>query len=162
MELVQRAVDGLHAQSYLEIGVDQGDCFCRVRVPMKVGVDPVPPRPAVVRETGRPGTSYFATTSDGFFADHAPQVLVHGVDVALIDGLHTYAQTYQDIINVLGYLNPGGMILVHDCLPTSPAQALPAENHAQAWAQNGPDWDGCWTGDTWSVRVPSETWTCTS
>ncbi len=158
MELVQRAIDGLGAQSYLEIGVDQGECFSTVRAAMKVGVDPVPPRPAVVREIARPGASYFAMTSDAFFANEAPQVLAGGVDVALIDGLHTYAQAYRDITNVLGHLNSGGLILVHDCFPATAAQAWPAESHEQAWAHNGPDWDGYWTGDTWKAMVAVRSW----
>lgn len=153
MELVQRAIDGLGARAYLEIGVDQGECFSRVRAATKVGVDPVPAQPLVVREIAQSGASYFAMTSDAFFADAAPQVLTRGVDVALIDGLHTYAQAYRDITNVLGYLNPGGLILVHDCLPATAAQAWPAESHEQAWAHNGPDWDGYWTGDTWKAIV---------
>ncbi len=41
------------------------------------------------------------------------------VDVALVDGLHTYAQVYLDIINVLDILSPNGVMIIDDCNPPS-------------------------------------------
>ena len=153
MQLIQHAVDALQARTYLEIGVDAGECFCAVRAPIKIGVDPVAPKPAVATELGRHGVSYFAKTSDDFFARDADRVLTAGVDVAFIDGLHTYGQTLRDITNTLRFLNPGGVILVHDCLPASAAEARVAESYEEAGRLNGPNWDGLWTGDAWKSIV---------
>ena len=153
MQLIQHAIDVLSARTYLEIGVDQGQTFSVVKVPVQIGVDPIAPAPDVVETLKRPGASYFATTSDDFFAQHAPTALASGCDVVFVDGLHTYGQTYRDIQNSLKYLNPGGVILVHDCLPASAEEARVAETYDEAWRLNGPDWSGLWTGDGWKSIV---------
>lgn len=153
MQLIQYAVDQLEARTYLEIGVDEGQAFAVIRAPFKIGVDPIAPRPAVEAELKRADASYFAIGSDEFFERHAPQVLAGGADVVFIDGLHTYDQTYRDIQHALGYLSPGGIILVHDCLPASALEATVASSYAAAWRTNGPGWDGMWTGDTWKAIV---------
>jgi hypothetical protein len=153
MQLIQYAIDTLQARTYLEIGVDAGQCFCAVRAPMKIGVDPVAPKPAVAIELGKPAVSYFAETSDDFFARDADRVLTAGVDVAFIDGLHTYGQTFRDITNTLRFLTPGGVILVHDCLPISADEARVAETYEEAGRLNGPEWNGMWTGDAWKSIV---------
>jgi hypothetical protein len=153
MQLIQHAVDALSARTYLEIGVDEGIPFSRVRAPIKIGVDPIAAQPLVKAELQRQGSSYFSTTSDQFFARHAPQLLSDGVDVAFIDGLHTYEQTDRDIRNVLNYLNPGGIVLVHDCLPASAQEACVASSYEEAGRINGAGWNGLWTGDGWKSVV---------
>lgn len=153
MTLIQHAVDRLRAVRYLEIGVADGQCFCAIRVAEKIGVDPVAPEPAVVSELARPGASYHAMTSDDFFAQAAPTVLAGGVDVVFIDGLHTDGQAYRDCVNALRYLSPGGVILMHDNLPTSAAEACPTSTYAEAWRLNGDNWSGLWTGDGWKAIV---------
>ena len=67
MEVIQRSIDTLRANRYLEVGVSDGKCFCSLSVPKKIGVDPIPPEPAVILETQKPGVKYFALTSDEFF-----------------------------------------------------------------------------------------------
>lgn len=151
MEAIQRAIEILGAQRYLEIGVDEGQCFSQVQAGEKIGVDPVGARPLVVAEIQKPGVRYFELTSDEFFAQEADGTLEGGVDVVFIDGLHTYAQTYQDCVNSLKHLNPGGVIVLHDCLPKTALEATPAASHQDAWRINGPTWDGYWTGDSWKA-----------
>lgn len=153
VELIQRAVNRLHAVRYLEIGVADGACFCAVRVAEKVGVDPIAPEPAVARALSEPGVSYHAMTSDEFFARAAPAALAGGVDVVFIDGLHTDGQAYRDCVNALRYLSPGGVIFMHDNLPVSAAEACPAPTYAEAERLNGPGWNGLWTGDGWKAIV---------
>ena len=154
MDAIQRSIDILGAKRYLEIGVDSGSCFSAVNAPEKLGVDPISPKPLVVLELEKPRVSYFAQTSDDFFAQRAPQILTEGVDVVFIDGLHTFAQTYRDCVNAVKYLNAGGVILLHDCLPTSELEATPAESYnAAAALLNGIEWDGHWTGDSWKAIV---------
>jgi hypothetical protein len=153
MQLVQYAIDQLGARTYLEIGVDEGQSFCAIKAPVKLGVDPVKPRPAVASEMTRPGVTYFQQTSDEFFAHSAPTALAAGIDVAFIDGLHTYGQTFRDITHALTHLNPGGVILVHDCLPASAEEARVADTYDEAWRLNGPSWSGLWTGDGWKAIV---------
>ena len=149
--LIQAAIDRLKARIYVEIGVDEGDSFCAVNAPIKIGIDPVPPKPAVANELKKPHVIYNAVTSDAYFETAAPQQLTEGIDVAFVDGLHTYGQTYRDICNCLRYLNPGGVILVHDCLPATAEEACPTESYEAAARVNGPSWNGLWTGDGWKA-----------
>jgi len=153
-EVIQRVIDDLGGQRYLEIGVDEGDCFCAISVPQKIGVDPAPAAPLVVAEQTKPGVHYFALTSDQFFEKVAPEVLAGGVDVVFIDGLHTYQQAYQDCMNALEYLSQGGVILLHDCLPTSEEEARVAHSYEDAKEINsGSNWNGNWVGDVWKAIV---------
>lgn len=152
-EVITSAVNALAAKCYLEIGVDVGVSFAAVSAVRKVGVDPVAAQPLVVEELRKPGASYFPMTSDEFFREAAPQALHGGVDVAFVDGLHTADQAYRDCLNVLSYLAPGGVILVHDCLPNSEAEARVARDYAHAGELNGPGWSGDWTGDVWKAIV---------
>ncbi len=153
VDAIQSAIDVLHARRYLEIGVDQGIVFTEVRVADKHGVDPVAPAPPVLRLRGEPGVTYHQMPSDAFFERAAAGALAGGIDVAFIDGLHTWQQTYRDCLNALKHLNPGGVILVHDCLPANAEEACVAENIAEAWRINGPAWNGDWTGDVWKTIV---------
>jgi hypothetical protein len=124
-----------------------------VRVARKIGVDPIAPRPNVEAALKRPGAQYLATTSDEFFERHAAAQLPLGVDIVFIDGLHTYDQTYRDVRNAFKVLRPGGVILVHDCLPTSAQEAVVAPSYEEARRINGPGWNGAWTGDGWKAIV---------
>jgi Methyltransferase domain len=151
IEAIQRSIDTLGARCYLEIGVADGACFCSLTAPEKIGVDPIPPEPAVKVEINKPGVRYIALTSDDFFQKAAPQVLAGGVDVVFIDGLHTFRQAYRDCVNSLKYLNPGGLILLHDCLPTSSSEAQAADTYEEAGRLNGPCWNGLWAGDVWKA-----------
>jgi hypothetical protein len=150
VHLIQHAIDSLSAGTYLEIGVERGQTFSVVRVARKIGVDPIAPHPNVEAALERPGAQYFATTSDDFFERHAAEQLPLGVDVVFIDGLHTFDQTYRDVRNALKVLRPGGVILVHDCLPTSAQEAVVAPSYEEARRINGP---GPWTGDGWKAIV---------
>ncbi len=153
MEAIQCAIDALAATCYLEIGVSSGLCFSTLSARRKIGVDPLPAQPLVVAEIQKPGVSYFALTSDEFFRQAAPQVLGQGVDVVFIDGLHTAEQAYRDCLSALEYLAPGGIILLHDCLPASAAEAVVASSYDEAWKLNGLGWNGEWTGDVWKAVV---------
>jgi hypothetical protein len=153
IEVIQRAIDELGAVRYLEIGVDQGSCFCAIRIAERIGVDPVPPSPNVVEQLKAAGSSYAAVTSDDFFSQHAPRLLDRGVDVVFIDGLHTHESAYRDCLNALRYLNPGGVIFMHDCLPASELEARAAASYEEAGRLNGPDWNGRWMGDAWKAIV---------
>lgn len=157
-EVVQWCVDDLKATTYLEIGVSDGECFCAVSAPIKIGVDPIAPSPAVLEETRQSGVTYCALPSDEFFRGPARGLLTAGVDVAFIDGLHTWHQAYRDCRNVLRYLSPEGVILLHDCLPRNEQEATVAASHSHAAELNGPGWNGVWTGDVWRVIVTLRTY----
>ena len=58
-----------------------------------------------------------------------------------IDGLHEYDQVYKDIKNSIKFLKDDGIIILHDCLPSS--------IHHQAV----PRYKSIWNGDVWKAVV---------
>ena len=73
-------------------------------------------------------------TSDEFFSQN-----VETFDVVFVDGLHEYDQVRRDVQNSLEVLNPGGVIVMHDCLPTTYA------------AHANPPQQAAWNGDVWRL-----------
>jgi hypothetical protein len=103
---------------YLEIGLAYGYTFEDVEATERWGVDP---RPTFSTATLPVGTRVFVMTSDAFFSTIAPTVRF---DVAFIDGLHTYTQTYLDLLNVLRHSSPSVAVLVDDVVPSDEVSAI--------------------------------------
>ena len=102
---------------------------------------------------GEEAELYFMT-SDQFFEQKAPALFEKiKIDVVFIDGLHTHDQAYQDVQNVLPYLNEQGVILLHDCNPPTASAAFPAPSFQDAIRMNLPNWTGLWCGDVWKSIV---------
>ncbi len=126
-EIIQKIIDLKQYQSYLEIGCDRNQSFSNIRINKKIGVDP---------DEG--GTHKM--TSDQFFALNKNKF-----DIIFIDGFHEYFQVNRDITNSLKYLNPEGVILLHDCLP------------GNIWNQITPRINTAWNGDVWKSIVSCRT-----
>ena len=115
-------------KSYLEIGVqDYYSNFALIEVPEKVCIDPSPK-----------SLCDFIGTSDEYFESINQDVMF---DIIFIDGLHHSEQVLRDIENSLNHLNPGGSIVVHDCLPLYEMNQV-RDDHG-----------GSWTGDVWKAMV---------
>ena len=149
---------GLKAKNYLEIGVRAGRTFMPIKAWKKYAVDPkfmIKPsykRSETLKWIPNLWAKYFEVTSDEFFANHVDSVLKKGsLDLAFIDGLHTYEQTYIDVVNTLPYVHKGSVILLHDCSPKSYSAAYPAKSIEEARSLNLPGWDRKWSGDVWKV-----------
>lgn len=149
----------MNAGTYMEIGIAAGRTITRVSIPQRIGVDPSPKLPLNVkidRLTKKNYFKIFRMTSDHFFETKAPNVLDHGVDIVLIDGLHTYHQALRDVMNSLKYLNKHGVILMHDCNPASRLHAYPVqhsikERHAESRRTTELNWPKGWNGDVWKT-----------
>jgi len=96
---------------------------------------------------------FFEIPSDDFFSRHSQLLEPRGVDLAFIDGLHTYEQALRDALNCARYLRPGGVIVMHDCNPATAAIETPAPSFEAAEAMKVPSWDGLWCGDVWKAIV---------
>jgi predicted O-methyltransferase YrrM len=160
-EVIQFILDRKRPRVYLEIGVKNGKTFFAIRAPYKMGVDPVFSDAAKKRARNPlqllnrgPFTSLFDSrlfkmTSDEFFARHAGFLAETGIDVAFVDGLHTYEQSLADIYHCLEHLRPGGVILIDDCNPpTRAAGTAPREEAAKL-----PGYVGDWCGDVYRTVV---------
>tara|TARA_Y100001954_G_C15705347_1_gene550057 strand:+ start:69 stop:782 length:714 start_codon:yes stop_codon:yes gene_type:complete len=122
-EITQSIIDKKDYKKYLEIGCFDDELFDYIRCEKKVGIDPV---------SG--GT--IRVTSDLFFKDNN-----ENFDCIFIDGLHEYHQVKKDIENSLRFLNEGGIILLHDCLPNN------------YYEQATPRCQWVWNGDVWKAVV---------
>lgn len=117
--------------SYLEIGVDEGINFKKIKCASKISVDPAEGQ-YVDSEPD------YIMTSDEFF--HKKKFMF---DIIFIDGLHHSDQVYKDITNSLKCLNPNGTIVCHDMNPVSEeSQRIPREANANVWH-----------GDCWKAFV---------
>ena len=114
-------------KKYLEIGCFQDETFNKINIDYKVGVDPV--SGGTVRET-----------SDSFFSNNK-----ENFDIIFIDGLHRYHQVKKDIENALKFLNPNGVVLLHDCFPLKLRDQMVPRSHEH------------WNGDTWKAIVEART-----
>lgn len=161
LTVLQKLIEQKQAKTYLEIGVSTGWLFFKIKAPAKVAVDPhfaFPWYNKVRRLTHAGHSKFYEETSDAFFEKHADVLKeIGGVDVAFVDGLHTWDQAYRDVLNVLPYLNPGGIILMHDCNPPNEACAYPAKdiNEYRKIAATGaiPGYLNSWNGDVWKAVV---------
>ena len=125
--IINKVIKEKNYRSYLEIGCDVNKNYGNIEVEKKIGVDP---------KTG--GTHKM--TSDKFFLSNKKKF-----DIIFIDGLHEYHQVMRDINNSLKYLNPHGVILLHDCLPRT------------IWNQITPRINSDWNGDVWKSIVHCRT-----
>ena len=85
-------------------------------------VDPFPKVSLMVQHFG---LQYFSMTSDRFFGENDSLLRDTPVDVAFIDGQHTFQQSLRDVENCLEYLSDRSIILIHDYSPTSLPMANP-------------------------------------
>ena len=99
IDLINAFIRARNYTRYLEIGCAGDASFNGVSCEQKVGVDPA-----------RGGT--LRMTSDEFFA-----LASEPFDIILVDGDHSHAQVHRDIMNGLRLLKPGGVLVMHDCLP---------------------------------------------
>lgn len=145
---LNRLAAALHCRRYLEIGVHQGTTLLGVNVAERIGVDP-----HFVFDWqewhGRDGIELHPLGSDVFFARLDPEVRF---DLIFVDGLHTYEQTYRDILHVLRHSHPRSVIAIDDTVPCdvfstcrSMAEALSLRR------QVGGSDDISWHGDTYKV-----------
>jgi hypothetical protein len=126
-EIVQKIIELKKYKKYLEIGCFKNELFDKISCEKKVGVDPI--SGGNIRET-----------SDNFFKKNLEKF-----DCIFIDGLHTYEQVKKDIYNSIKYLNHGGIILLHDCLPSN------------VYDQSVPRCQYKWNGDVWKALVEIRT-----
>lgn len=131
LEVLLRLKQHYGFSKYLEIGTDQDEIFSQINgCVLKIGVDPA-----------AGGTHRM--TSDEFFRLNGLKTSSEQLkfDLVLIDGLHAWEQVLRDFVNVLACLEPGGLIVFHDCLPFNERQQLVPRPQPHSF----------WTGDVWKA-----------
>jgi hypothetical protein len=163
-DMIQQCIDVIKKRkskvNYLEIGVQTGFCFFKIKANKKLAVDPdfiIKTKnkvKAYIKNLSNFNNKFFELTSDDFFEQKKDYIKsVGGLDVVFIDGLHLYEQVVKDIKNSLTYLNKGGVILVHDCNPLNENAAVRAYTSSEVAAMNLPGYDYIWNGDVYKAIV---------
>jgi hypothetical protein len=160
IKLIRELISKEKFQTYLEIGTNKGESFFPVRCRHKLAVDPgfqIPVHQAVKWYIQNPvnfRNQYFKLTSDDFFTKKNDLLKQLGaVDISLVDGLHTYEQSLKDVLNVLKYLSPRGIIVMHDCYPPDETAATPAKSIDDAKLILKDAYKNAWCGDVWKTIV---------
>jgi hypothetical protein len=150
LDVIQALMRQKDLKNYLEIGVENGHIFFRIKSSFKVAVDP-----NFMFDTSRRigktlinpynlTNQYFEKTSDDFFAQDAPSVFSQKkIQLALVDGMHEYQFALRDVENTLNYMGKDGVIIMHDCNP----QTQGAAGHFEDWET------GEWNGDVWKTVI---------
>ena len=139
--IIQTLINKFHYKNYLEIGVEKGLNFFQIDIDKKIGVDPNF-RFDITKFNNKNNLLLYKMTSDEFFRNIPDFVKDEGLDIVFIDGLHTYEQSLRDIENSLKFLNKDGVIIVHDCYPKDPVEALPTLEIAKAHKNYKQSWRG--------------------
>ena len=126
-DIINKIIKKKGFKNYLEIGCFEDENFKKIIIDRKVGVDPI--SGGTIRLTS---DEYFSSNKEIF-------------DIIFIDGLHHFDQVKKDIINSLKILNKGGVILVHDCLPSRIRDQMVPRSHLT------------WNGDVWKALVEFRT-----
>lgn len=145
--IIQHLIYKMNYKTYVEIGVERGLNFFQIKCPLKIGVDIKFKIPGGFENTEN--QRFYETSSDDFFSNPPEDIVKNGIDIALIDGSHTYKQSLKDLMNCLKYLNENGTIVLHDCIPTSESCAAPTFEDAKRY----PDFQGAWSGEVYKTIV---------
>lgn len=110
----------------------------------KVGVDPFPAFDA--SNLGR-GARFHRKTSRDYFQSNP----LTKFDVIFLDGLHTFEETYLDLVGAVSALGERGVILIDDVFPTDEPSSLPSQAAStERKTDLGIDHKR-WYGDVWRL-----------
>jgi len=109
-DIIQKIINQLRARNYIEIGVKKGKIFLEIRARKKIAVDPqfeIGTKRKIKswsKNFSNIFNEYYEMTSDRFFEMHSNRLTkLKGLNVAFIDGLHTYKQSLKDVQNCLNF-----------------------------------------------------------
>ena len=123
-DLINKIIQKLKYETYLEIGVYEGDNFNKIQIKSKFGVDPNCGIDGVIRKFSQ---DFFKSNDKTF-------------DIIFVDGDHQYNQVKQDVENSLKCISENGMVIMHDTCP-------PTLGHCGRYRK------GEWCGDAYKVAI---------
>jgi Methyltransferase domain len=130
---------------YLEIGLWEAGTFRAVNAAEKWGVDPCFRfNPGGV---ANPKVHLYEMTSDVFFETQN----VPGIDVAFIDGLHTFNQALRDLLNILCVVPRHGVIILDDVMPTTYVESIGDPGLLNRVRTKTGDPSQSWAGDVYKI-----------
>ncbi len=157
MDIINALLKKNNGHTYLEIGISGGHSFIKINAKKKIAVDPEinvsisKKIKAFFSNIYNLFNEYYEVTSDEFFEKHDNILKKFPPDVIFVDGLHTYEQSFVDVINSIKYIKNGGFIVLHDCNPLCETEAYPASSINEVKKLNLPGFNGNWSGDVWKT-----------
>jgi hypothetical protein len=139
-----RILKGLHQRLkpdwYLEIGTQAGSSLRLVDGNFVA----IGPKFQLQHEAPLKGREmiFYQDTSDAFFKTGSARRLKGKINLAFLDGLHHYEALLRDFTNTEPLMAPGGMVLLHDCLPYNSQMADRVQPPNAEWA-----------GDVWKTLL---------
>ncbi len=156
LELLQSIIDSYDKKTYLEIGVSNGATFFRIKCRKKIAVDLNFAFNTLKKiawnfiNFSNLNNSYYQLESSSFFKKNKERLKSKGgVNLIFVDGMHTFKQSLEDILNSLEILSTNGVIIVHDCYPPNEHAASPREEYPTKAIKLREGWKGAWCGDVW-------------
>jgi len=132
---------------YLEIGVERGFTFESVILKDKTAVDPRMLFSKLIKSSR---IKLFEVYSDEYFRIKNQDNLTF--DLVYLDGLHTFEQTYLDLLNSFKCLNHNSVVVIDDTVPCDIFSSYPNQKQAfELREAAGFENDGSWHGDTFKV-----------
>lgn len=148
-DIINHFIEKRDLRNYLEIGYYKGWSFDRVNCQHKSAVDPNPSKTIEQERMGDPSPfnwmklgeyqGLIKSTSDEFFSRLSNKA---NYDIVFIDGLHEANQVGRDVENSLDHLEDNGVIILHDCSPSS-----------YEMTTTGVPGTGEWTGDCYKALI---------
>src|ERR1700722_5023450 len=147
IQFLQFLHDQLRPKTYFEIGTLTGNTL-KLSKCKSVAIDPKFSITGDVIGT-KQAVHFIQDTSDSFFRASDPASLLGDlIDVVFLDGMHIFEYLLRDFINTERFCKPNSIVLLHDCLPPHPWNALRSARDERRKATENPDW---WTGDVWKI-----------
>ena len=138
-------------KNYLEIGVENVHTFTGINAQLKIAVDPIFRFDFQAMQDRN--TLFLSQDSDSAYAKL--QEVDLEFDVIYLDGLHTFEQTYRDLLNAIDLLAPGGFILIDDVYPNDEYSFINNQQEALSKRKSsippGSTLDLSWHGDVFKV-----------
>jgi hypothetical protein len=143
---ISKIANDLFVRSYLEIGVKWGATFNNLDILEKDAVDP-----KFLFDTKQFETEnirFFQMTSDNFFINFHKN---KKYDLAFIDGLHTFEQTFRDFCSFTSAAHDDSVCLIDDVYPSDIYSAHPDQKKAYHFRNVSNIKSMDWHGDVYKI-----------
>ena len=134
-----------NAKYYLEIGVNRGETFFDVHIDHKDGVDP--DFRFDTQQYASETTRFFNMTSDKFWLSNKSTTY----DLIMIDGLHTFEQTFRDLLCSMRFSHERTIWLIDDTVPSDVFSAIPNQSKSYHERKKLKLTDLPWHGDVFKM-----------
>lgn len=136
----------LSAENYLEIGVNAGRTFRKIKIRKRDGVDPNFRFDTAM--TSNEVTRLHPMTSDEFFMSGLAQPTY---DIIFIDGLHIFEQAFRDFVSCLSVCHVRSVIVIDDTMPSDIFSALRDSKEAVRLRSRNGTPSKAWHGDVYKL-----------